>query len=54
VTYRVREPGDPTGGQPAAPCSSCRALLGHFGFALQDPEAGEAGQAREAPEGGDE
>jgi hypothetical protein len=39
VTYRVREPGDPTGGQPAPPCVSCRALLGHLGFALQSPEA---------------
>lgn len=38
VTYRVREPGDPTGGQTAPPCVSCLALLRHFGFTLQAPE----------------
>jgi hypothetical protein len=37
VTYRVREPGDPTGGQPTSPCVSCQALLLHLGFALQPP-----------------
>jgi YwqJ-like deaminase len=37
VTYRIREPGDPTGGEPTAPCVSCVALLRHFGFALQPP-----------------
>ncbi len=50
VTYRVREPGDPTGGQPTPPWFSCMALLRHFGFALQSPddasdraEAGDSG-----------
>jgi YwqJ-like deaminase len=37
VTYRVREPGDPWGGQTAPPCVSCRALLHHLGFGLQPP-----------------
>jgi hypothetical protein len=41
VTYRIREPGDPAGGQPAAPCVSCLALLRHFGFALQSPGGGD-------------
>lgn len=40
VTYRIREPGDPTGGQPTAPCVSCQALLRHFGFGLQAPAEG--------------
>lgn len=39
VTYKVREPGDPTGGQTAPPCVSCLALLRHFGFTLQAPHA---------------
>ncbi|GAA4707070.1 YwqJ-related putative deaminase [Phytohabitans rumicis] len=38
VTYRIREPGDPTAGEPTPPCVSCQALLRHFGFALQGPE----------------
>jgi hypothetical protein len=37
VSYRVREPDDPLGGQPAPPCLSCQALLGHLGFTLQEP-----------------
>ncbi|HKT03697.1 MAG TPA: YwqJ-related putative deaminase [Rugosimonospora sp.] len=37
VTYRIREPADPLGGQPAPPCLSCQALLRHCGFALQAP-----------------
>jgi hypothetical protein len=37
VTYRVREPGDPLGGQPVPPCLSCQALLRHCGFTLQAP-----------------
>jgi hypothetical protein len=37
VTYRVREPGDPLGGQPVPPCLSCQALLRHCGFGLQAP-----------------
>src|SRR5205814_126700 len=41
VTYLVREPGDPAGGQPAPPCRSCYALLRHCGFTLQAP-VGEA------------
>ncbi|MDQ7907793.1 YwqJ-related putative deaminase [Phytohabitans sp. ZYX-F-186] len=49
VTYRVREPGDPTGGQPSPPCVSCMALLRHFGFALQSPD--DAGDGAEADNG---
>ncbi len=42
VTYRVREPADPLGGQPVPPCLSCQALLRHCGFTLQAPsEAGD-------------
>jgi hypothetical protein len=37
VTYRIREPADPLGGQPVPPCLSCQALLRHCGFALQAP-----------------
>jgi hypothetical protein len=37
VSYRIREPDDPLGGQPVAPCLSCQALLRHCGFALQAP-----------------
>jgi hypothetical protein len=37
VTYRIREPGDPLGGQPTSPCVSCQAMLRHFGFALRSP-----------------
>lgn len=48
VTYKVREPGDATGGQPAAPCVSCRALLEHFGFALRAPDAPDAPDALDA------
>ncbi|KWX05144.1 hypothetical protein TH66_04310 [Carbonactinospora thermoautotrophica] len=34
VTYRVREPGDPVGGQDGPPCLSCLLLLRYFGFQL--------------------
>jgi hypothetical protein len=37
VTYRVREPGDPAGGQPGPPCVSCLLLLQHLGFGLAMP-----------------
>jgi hypothetical protein len=37
VSYRIREPYDPLGGQPVSPCRSCQALLGHLGFTLQAP-----------------
>ncbi|MFC7548800.1 YwqJ-related putative deaminase [Plantactinospora sp. GCM10030261] len=37
TTYRVREPADPAGGHPTAPCVSCQVLLRHVGFALQPP-----------------
>jgi hypothetical protein len=37
VTYRVREPGDPVGGESAPPCISCALLCRHFGFQLIPP-----------------
>jgi hypothetical protein len=37
VTYRVREPGDPVGGESAPPCLSCALLSRHFGFQLRPP-----------------
>ncbi|GAB3813892.1 YwqJ-related putative deaminase [Micromonospora zhanjiangensis] len=37
VTYRIREPGDPWGGQTVPPCVSCQALLDRLGFALRSP-----------------
>ncbi|HEY3716407.1 MAG TPA: YwqJ-related putative deaminase [Jatrophihabitantaceae bacterium] len=37
VTYRVREPGDPVGGESAPPCLSCALLCRHFGFRLRPP-----------------
>jgi hypothetical protein len=37
VTYRIREPDDPLGGQPTPPCLSCQALLRHCGFTLRPP-----------------
>lgn len=33
VTFQVREPADPLGGQSRPPCRSCQALLRGFGFA---------------------
>jgi hypothetical protein len=37
VTYRVREPGDPVGGESAPPCLSCALLSRHLGFQLRPP-----------------
>jgi hypothetical protein len=37
VTYRVREAGDPVGGESAPPCLSCAMLSRHFGFQLRAP-----------------
>jgi len=47
VTYRVREPGDPAGGQTAPPCVSCAVLAAHFGFQLSLPEGADAADTGE-------
>lgn len=52
-TYRVREPGDPTGGRTGPPCVSCILLLRHFGFDLTDI-ADEAAEGAAGPDGPDE
>ncbi|HVX46875.1 MAG TPA: YwqJ-related putative deaminase [Mycobacteriales bacterium] len=40
VSYRVREPGDPAGGQAGPPCIPCALLGQYFGFIVVPP-AGE-------------